>query len=565
MSTTSTNDTVTLTHTGVAGSPDINVTDVTITGADATDFSDDFAVPVALAPGETLDIEVTFTPATNGVKAAALEVDHDGGNGPTTSVSLAGEGIDPNAPPTLAPIADLTGIDAVSEGDVVSIPINGGDVDSGDTLTLSITGLPPEVLTDDDDGTGSIDWTTDFDDSGTYPVTVAITDGINPPVEQSFTIDVLQTDAGTVLYRVNAGDTLESDAAGDWAPDTNGSPSPYRTDGTAFSGNITFPVGLGDATVPSGTPARLFEKERYGDQTWSFPVSVGAEIEVRVYLAEVFNPVVAVGDRVFDVEIEGVIPADGDNVDLFVDPGKGEAYVVDRVFTATDGLATVNLFTVEDNAKISAIEVREITPGPNVAPVIGVDDASPSLLEGESGSVNVSATDGNPFDTLTFSLDGTEPGFASIDPVTGVLSLTPTSGDESGSPYVFNAEVSDGLESDAVTINVEVTVPVVPADLIVDKWMIQNWYRINSGGPWCLRRISGPTGKPTTRHRTRTRRSRVAVSRVSSRSPGATRAFPPTYPRRSTRPRGTTPTTVHRVRSTTGPTDSRWFRTRHRS
>jgi len=85
-------ETVTLTNLGVSGDPSIDVSDVSVTGTDAGDFTAGSASQTTLAPGESANIPVTFTPSDAQAKAATLEVSHSGNNSPLT-VDLSGEGV----------------------------------------------------------------------------------------------------------------------------------------------------------------------------------------------------------------------------------------------------------------------------------------------------------------------------------------------------------------------------------------------------------------------------------------------------------------------------------------
>jgi hypothetical protein len=76
----STTQTVTLTNEGGSGDADITVDGVSVTGTDASDFSADFSGSTTLAPGESLDVPVTFTPSDAQAKSATLEVSHDAPN-----------------------------------------------------------------------------------------------------------------------------------------------------------------------------------------------------------------------------------------------------------------------------------------------------------------------------------------------------------------------------------------------------------------------------------------------------------------------------------------------------
>ncbi|MEF8808004.1 malectin domain-containing carbohydrate-binding protein, partial [Natronomonas sp.] len=87
-------ETVTLTNLGNASNeshPDITVEDVSITGTDADQFSQDFSGSVTLAPGESTTVDVTYAPDEAQAHAATMEVTHNGTNSPVT-VDLTGEG-----------------------------------------------------------------------------------------------------------------------------------------------------------------------------------------------------------------------------------------------------------------------------------------------------------------------------------------------------------------------------------------------------------------------------------------------------------------------------------------
>ncbi|WP_435074548.1 malectin domain-containing carbohydrate-binding protein [Halorubrum sp. HHNYT27] len=87
-------ETVTLSNEGESGDQSITVDGASVTGTDAGDFSTDFSGSVTLAPGETTDVSVMFSPSDTETKSASLEVSHDAEN--TTSpltVDLSGEGV----------------------------------------------------------------------------------------------------------------------------------------------------------------------------------------------------------------------------------------------------------------------------------------------------------------------------------------------------------------------------------------------------------------------------------------------------------------------------------------
>jgi hypothetical protein len=86
--------TLTLTNLGSTGDSSIQITETSISGAAASDFSDDFndAVGVVLAPGQSVTFNVTFAPSALGERDAILEILHDGTNTPL-AILLEGMGI----------------------------------------------------------------------------------------------------------------------------------------------------------------------------------------------------------------------------------------------------------------------------------------------------------------------------------------------------------------------------------------------------------------------------------------------------------------------------------------
>jgi hypothetical protein len=79
----------------------LNITSITFTGTNYTDFAQTNNCGSSLAPGATCTISMTFTPGALGVRTAMLNVNDDGMNSPQT-VSLTGTGI---TPVTLSPTA----------------------------------------------------------------------------------------------------------------------------------------------------------------------------------------------------------------------------------------------------------------------------------------------------------------------------------------------------------------------------------------------------------------------------------------------------------------------------
>ena len=87
--TTSAPQTATVTNVGYAA---VNISGVTISGTDSTDFSETNNCPSSLSVGASCTIFVTFTPVSGGSRTAAVSVSDDGSNQPQI-ISVMGTGL----------------------------------------------------------------------------------------------------------------------------------------------------------------------------------------------------------------------------------------------------------------------------------------------------------------------------------------------------------------------------------------------------------------------------------------------------------------------------------------
>ncbi|MBN1693881.1 T9SS type A sorting domain-containing protein [candidate division WOR-3 bacterium] len=154
---------------------------------------------------------------------------------------------------------------------------------------------------------------------------------------------------GDVINALNAGgDTYLSPVSGiEYIDDeTTG----WLSGGTPYSGTNAI-AGTTDDT--------LYQSERYGDFGYDIPLTNGS-YDVVFKFAEIYwdNP----GSRLFDVEMEGerVIR----NLDLLFRTDKNTAYDVSMPVELTDGELNIHFTTITNNAKLSALEIRE--PGTGV-------------------------------------------------------------------------------------------------------------------------------------------------------------------------------------------------------
>ena len=208
-----------------------------------------------------------------------------------------------------------------------------------------------------------------------------------------------QTGGPTVRFRVNAGGPVLSGSP-PWSADTESAPSPHvnASAASAFTFTTSTSINVSDASIPAGTPASLFQSERWDDapgttMQWSFPVTPGA-YDVRLYFAEIYFT--TPNSRIFDVSIEGSLVLNDYDIAADVGALKG---VVKTFRVNSDSTLNINFGRVVENPKVSAIEILD---APSQAGVIGVSPASlafGTVLVGQTGTATVQVTNlGSPGD-----------------------------------------------------------------------------------------------------------------------------------------------------------------------
>ncbi|MEM8973609.1 MAG: Ig-like domain-containing protein [Pseudomonadota bacterium] len=290
-----------------------------------------------------------------------------------------------NAAPTIDPIADIE----IDEAQTASFNIVANDAD-GDTVALSvevmrdidgtIVDASAYSFTDNGDGTGSFSWETDEADDGSYSVAVTADDGLTQTTQSVGLIvnEIAGPQPGDILYRVNAGgaEVAASDGGPAWSADTQASNSPFLVNpgsNNDFPSNGQPNLSV-DISMLSGTGAvaEMIGIERWdntndanGEMLWQFPVVAGTEIEVRLYLAELFGGLPDLdgsgdptGDRIFDVSVDGTVPAAFTGLDPYALAGNAfnTGAVVSHTFTS-DGIVDLEFLHVSENTAIKGIEI----------------------------------------------------------------------------------------------------------------------------------------------------------------------------------------------------------------
>ncbi len=141
-----------------------------------------------------------------------------------------------------------------------------------------------------------------------------------------------------------------------------------------------------DTSVPSTTPIGIYAQERWDPASGQpmqleFAVDPG-DYAIRLYLGNGATGTNAIGDRIFDVLIEGQVFLD--NVDLVASFGHDVGGMFEWTGTIDDGIADIDFQAIIQNPLINAVEIiKLIQPGP----IISISDAQAN--EG-AGTVTVS-------------------------------------------------------------------------------------------------------------------------------------------------------------------------------
>jgi PKD repeat protein len=171
---------------------------------------------------------------------------------------------------------------------------------------------------------------------------------------------------GTVLARVNAGgdQIAPLDGGPVWAGDTDAAPSPLHNSGNNAA--TWTPVSGVTAAVPSSTPSQVFDSERWDpadatEMAWHIPVSSGTNVDVRLYFANRYSGTSQVGQRVFDVAIDGTTVLD--HYDIVADAGD-QIGTMKSFPVTSDGTVDITFTHEVENPLLNAIEIVTSSTAP---------------------------------------------------------------------------------------------------------------------------------------------------------------------------------------------------------
>ncbi|WP_406039687.1 malectin [Micromonospora sp. NBC_00898] len=197
-----------------------------------------------------------------------------------------------------------------------------------------------------------------------------------------------QSKPAQVLYRVNAGgpQLTAIDGGPSWAADSSTAPSSLHNAGSNTKGYAT-PATL-DSTVPGSTPVDLFSTERWDpttapDMQWNFPVPAGAQIQVRLYLANRYSGSGTEGARVFNVSIDGALKLD--RFDAVAATGGTDRGTMRSFPLVSDGNVDVDFGHVVENPLVQGIEIVQVAPAPTADDVLYRVNAGGAAVAAASG------------------------------------------------------------------------------------------------------------------------------------------------------------------------------------
>ncbi|MBZ0303485.1 MAG: choice-of-anchor D domain-containing protein, partial [Anaerolineae bacterium] len=195
MNTQSNVQTLTLTNSGGTGAASLDISSISLTGADAGQFAATLSTPVTLNAGATASVIVQFNPTSVGSKTATLQINHNaGGTSSPVSVTLTGQGVAPDPQLTFS-----TGTLNYGTTSSASTPL---------TLTITHTGSAgsPSVTINSIGNTNTTDFTVSgfsgpvtLTQGGT-PLTLTVTFAPASTGTKTGTLSLSATSSGTITY-----------------------------------------------------------------------------------------------------------------------------------------------------------------------------------------------------------------------------------------------------------------------------------------------------------------------------------------------------------------------------
>ncbi|WP_313790931.1 PKD domain-containing protein [Allomuricauda sp. SCSIO 65647] len=287
--------------------------------------------------------------------------------------------------------------------------------------------------------------------AGAKSANVVIThSGTNSPLTVPITTNLSDN---TSISRVNAGGAQVSSTDGgvDWEDNSAGGATSGATysvnTGNVFSTGGAFQYNNRDASIPAyidqTTFDAIFAQERNDEATGSemeftFPVTNGNYI-VNLFLGNSFSGTSQIGQRVFDIEIEGTIVRN--NLDLIEEFGHQVAGMLSFSAPITDGVLNLRFLHEVENPLVNAIEILDAA---GQLPFDIVPIADQANYAGQQANLTAVAFGGDEGQPIIYSISG-QPDGVNINTSSGLISGTITENALIGGPN------NDGIHQVTVT------------------------------------------------------------------------------------------------------------------
>ncbi|MDF0717410.1 PKD domain-containing protein [Muricauda sp. 334s03] len=371
------------------------------------------------------------------------------------------------------PIADQIGNEGEQLNGNLAVSAFGGD----GNRQYSATGLPPGLVIEPTNGQigGTISETAATGSPYNVTITVDDSDGLT---SDAVSVDFTWIITETFAIRINAGGNQVSptDIGPKWEDNsTNGA----QTGGnySVNTGSITDFEGTifenRDSSIPAymdnSTFAALFQEDRYDpssapEMEYTLDLDNGDYV-VNLYLANAYDGANQIGDRIFDILIEGVsVESDFDVIDRF---GHEVAGMLSYPVEVTDGELNI-LFNhgPMENPSVNGIEIFKVDSNNPTLTLASISDKINEITN--SVNITASATGGDPNEDVVYYMSG-HPDGVSINPSTGEITGNVTVAAASGGPS------NDGVHTVVVTAMKPLSAPSSQ----VFTWTIDSQYLWN--------------------------------------------------------------------------------------
>ncbi len=423
----------------------------------------------------TGEVTINSVPCANGSQVFGIKAD-DGQSSDYFDISSFTLTVMPviNTPPAFTISGDVTvDQDFIGTETVTVTPNPVPPCESGQVVSYSLS--PASVSFANvsiDSTTGEVSITSVAGETGTQSFLILANDG--QPTDyvsaENFTLTVnaggSHGGGGTTNIRINCGGADYTDTNGNlFVADTY-----YDTSTTTYT-------YYSSHAIYTTLDDELYQTERNGysnNLRYAIPVDNGTYM-VRLHFAELYWN--SIGQRIFDVELEGNLALD--DLDIYEGVAKYRPMLQEFTVNVTDGELNIQIYSIINAAKISAIEVlgdgaTSAINNPPSFTTTGDVTVDQDFTTTETVTVT-QIDDDESWQTITYSISPASVPFAnvSIDSTTGEVTITAVPGAAGSQEFTITAD--DGQ----ATYNIATGTFTLTVNAVSNLTEV----RINCGGP----------------------------------------------------------------------------------